>query len=230
MGKLAVIYTSIFGEYDNLVDPTYVDPRYDYICFTDNTNLKSTVWKIIPSIPLYNDPNRCAKKFKILPHRFLSEYEYSIWIDGNIDVISNTDQILEEYLADANMTLFDHNQNVLDPRNCIYEEANAIFYLGNRNGKYKDNPKLIQDQMLRYANEKYPPNNGLVTCMIMIRRHNQPDVVNAMEYWWEEIKYGSRRDQLSFNYISWKHNFNFIYLPGDSRDNKWFKQRPGHNK
>jgi hypothetical protein len=45
-----------------------------------------------------------------------------------------------------------------------------------------------------------------------------------MEDWWTEIKYGSRRDQLSFNYVAWKNNLKFNYIEGDSRDNKYFKR------
>jgi hypothetical protein len=40
-----------------------------------------------------------------------------------------------------------------------------------------------------------------------------------MEDWWIEIKYGSKRDQLSFNYIAWKNGFNFVYLQGDGKMN-----------
>ena len=51
-----------------------------------------------------------------------------------------------------------------------------------------------------------------------------------MEDWWLEIKHNSRRDQLSFNYIAWKNNFNFKYLDGDSRKNKYFLQTGRHKK
>ena len=31
-----VIYTAIFGDYDNLVEPYYIPDGFDFICFTDN--------------------------------------------------------------------------------------------------------------------------------------------------------------------------------------------------
>ena len=34
-----VIYTTIFGEYDTLINPHFIDKGWDYICFTDNENL-----------------------------------------------------------------------------------------------------------------------------------------------------------------------------------------------
>ena len=37
--------------------------------------------------------------------------------------------------------------------------------------------------------------------MVILRRHNEKDCIRVMEDWWTEIKYGSKRDQLSFNYV-----------------------------
>ena len=56
------------------------------------------------------------------------------------------------------------------------------------------------------------------------------NVIKTMEDWWLEIKHNSRRDQLSFNYIAWKNNFNFEYLKGDSRKNEYFLQTGRHKK
>ena len=43
-----------------------------------------------------------------------------------------------------------------------------------------------------------------------------------METHWDELKYNSKREQLSFNYIAWKTNLKFSYIQGDSRDNDYF--------
>ena len=216
-----VIYTTIFGGYDELTEPHFVPDGWDFICFTD-TDLKSKNWKIVKTTPFYNDNTRNAKQYKVLPHRHLSDYEYSIFIDGNMTIRNNPDELISNYLSNSNVAFFDHNKNLLDPRDCIYKEAEIIFEFGRRNGNYKDNPELIKSQMEKYISEGYPKDNGLITGMIIIRKHNEKDCVKVMEDWWTEIKYHSRRDQLSFNYVAWKNNTNFNYLPGDSRDNKWF--------
>ena len=44
-----------------------------------------------------------------------------------------------------------------------------------------------------------------------------------MEDWWTEVKYGSKRDQLSFPYVSWKNKLNFNFIDEDIDNNKWFK-------
>ena len=93
---------------------------------------------------------------------------------------------------------------------------------------YKDNPNLIQKQINRYKSEGYPPNNGLVVQMEVLRRHNKKDVIDAMELHWEELKHNSKREQLSFNYIAWKTKLNFNYIQGDSRNNKYFVNVGAH--
>ena len=222
--KIAV-YTSIFGGYDDLIDDQFQMDGVDYICFTDR-ELESKNWKVVKSTPIYNDPNRNAKKYKILPHRYLKDYDYSIWIDGNIKVISD----IRALCNGDSYKVYDHMQ-VFDKRNCIYDEAQAILNFGKINSErtpergiknWKDNPKLIVDQMNRYISEGYPKNNGLATNPIIVRNHNDSDVIAVMEDWWSEIKYNSKRDQLSFNYIVWKKQFNFVYLQGDSRNNEYF--------
>ena len=125
--------------------------------------------------------------------------------------------------------MFDHNQTIIDARNCIYEEYDAIMKLGQKNGgNYKDSPEIMYNQIKRYLNEGYPKNNGLATNPIILRNHNDSEVIKLMEDWWIEIKYGSRRDQLSFDYVVWKNNFKYKFLRGDSRKNQYFLQTGKH--
>lgn len=219
------VYTSVFGGYDNLIEEQFQMDGVDYICYTD-ADIKSDVWEIRKSTPIYNDPNRNAKKYKVLPHRYLQEYDWSVWIDGNIKVISD----IRGLCNGESYKLYDH-MKTFDKRNCIYDEAQTILNFGKINMErkphkgiknYKDNPSLINKQMKKYQYEGYPKNNGLVTTPIMVRNHNQSDVIKHNEDWWSEIKYNSKRDQLSFNYIAWKNQFNFVYLEGDSRNNDYF--------
>ena len=217
-----VIYTTIFGGYDNLVEPQHKPEGWDFICFSD-VDLKSDAWKIVKKPLVYTDNTRTAKRFKVLPHEYLDKYDYSIFIDGNMTIRNNPDDLIDKYLSNSNVAFFDHSQNILDSNNCAYKEADYIFYLGQKNnGNYKDNPILIQNQMNRYKEEEYPENNGLITGMVILRRHNEVDCKKVMNKWWEEIKYNSKRDQLSFNYSAWKTGVKFNYMDGDSRDNKYF--------
>jgi len=219
-----VVYTAIFGGYDELVDDQFQMDGVDYICFTDG-DIESKTWEVVNCTPIYNDPNRNAKKYKVLPHRYLKDYDYSVWIDGNILVVDD----IRDLVKNHKYQVFDHNQTLLDPRDCIYKEYDAIMRLGKQNGgNYKDNPALMYNQVKRYLDEGYPHNNRLATNPIIFRHHHDSQVIKVMEDWWTEIKYGSRRDQLSFDYVAWKNKFEYRFLEGDSRKNKHFVQTGKH--
>ena len=222
-----IIYTSIFGKFDEIQNQKLPE-NWDYKIFSEKTHAT-----------IYSDNNRNAKKFKILPHRYLSKYDYSIWLDGNMKVKENADLdiLVDIYLKDVNIAFFSHSENMLDSNNCIYKEAEYIFKLGEKNMKispergiknYKDDPKIIKAQMEKYEMLEYPHDNGLVTGMVILRRHNEPDVVDAMEQWWAEIKYFSKRDQLSFNFVAWNLGLKFNFIEDDSRNNNWFKNTGKH--
>ena len=102
--KNVVVYTAIFGDYDFLYEPTVTPDNVDFICFTDNKNMESDIWKIRNVLPLYNNSElknphvRNARKYKSLPHRFLSEYEYSVWVDGNATTRGDVNTLIDNYL------------------------------------------------------------------------------------------------------------------------------------
>lgn len=227
-----VIYTAIFGGKDDLIEPEFISDNCDFVCFTDG-NFKSDIWQIRKVKPIFDDPVRNAKIYKILPHKYLPEYKYSIWADGNMVARGNVNELVEKYLPKANLAIFDHTQLrkrfkklfwIKDKKqcyDCIYREAEHLLQL-EKEGNYKDNADLIKKQIAKYRREGYPENNGLIVGMVIARRHNESDVIKSMEDWWQEIRQYSRRDQLSFNYIAWKNNLNFTYIKGDSRRNKYF--------
>ncbi len=223
-----VIYTAIFGGYDQLPDPEYIPKGWDFVCFTDS-NIKSNVWNVNKVPAIYEDSTRNARKYKVLPHRWFPDYDYSLWVDGNILIKEDINKLIDIYLDKVNLAVHDHNQNVLDPRSCVYKEAQTILYFGERNGgNYKDDPNLITKQMNKYLHKGYPENNSLAVTMQLLRRHNQKDCIKAMEKWWEEIKYNSKRDQLSFNYSMWDTKTPIVYFKGDSRSNKYFLHMGKH--
>ena len=93
---MRVLYTSVFGDYDDVVEPK-LPSGWDWKYFSEKN-----------SLPLYSDNNRNAKRFKILPHRYLKEYEYSIFMDGNMYVVGNVDELVDKYLNDCIIAFFNH--------------------------------------------------------------------------------------------------------------------------
>ena len=229
-----VIYTSVFGcgEENNyhLHSPDVDLKGYDFVCFTDNPNFKSDVWDIRIVDKLYDDGARSAKRYKLLPHRFLKEYDVSIWIDIEVKITKDINDLVNGYLSKSNLAILNHElcgrtvTGNLNVRKCVYEEAKFIKWLGDNHPKkqYKDNIDIINSQVNRYREDGYPENNGLARTTVIFRKHNEDDVIKQSELWWQEMKYGSRRDQIGFNYSAWKQDFNFDYIQEDIDDNEFF--------
>lgn len=194
-----VIYTVVTGGYDVLCDPEYIDREYDYVCFTDDSNLTSDIWSIryIENAEKL-DQARLSRKYKILCHEFLGEYDYSIYVDGKVQIIGDLRKYVKAYSRGSAMLCFPHFV-----RECAYEEAKVCAAIG------KDAPDVIRKQMEGYVKEGYPVNNGLIDGACLVRKHNDGVLQKVMTCWWDEVKNKSRRDQLSIGYACWKNNFHY---------------------
>lgn len=193
-----VVYTCLTGQYDQLITHRYLDPTWDYICFTDNTQLlqqkQVAFWQIRPLARSDLDNVRLNRYHKLNPHIILPEYEESIYIDGNIN-------ILTPYLFE--LIKFKH-RNLLLPKlnfqDCIYQHIQFI-----RQKRWDDDGILSAwEQVLK--SQKFPQHYGMTENNIIYRKHNLDEIQLIMSEWWKCIEQYSKRDQLSFSYILWKHN------------------------
>jgi hypothetical protein len=195
-----VVYTAVFDNYDKLLDPVNPSDEVDYICFTDEkTEINSDVWetRIFDSdLP----PNLKNRKVKILAHEYLSEYEYSLYVDGNISIKKNIHTLLER-LKQYRMAVPKHPE-----RSCIYDEAKEVVSQGRADSEE------VRSQIERYKEGGFPKEYGLSANRVVLRRHRDSDVIDLMEDWWEEMQQGAERDQLSFSYVAWKNNFDFTFI------------------
>lgn len=180
-------------------------------------------------MPSSTDPARESRKAKILPHLFLKEYEYSIYMDGNFLILQNPIPLIQKALSNHTMAHFDHQQST-DVRNCIYQESEAIKSLYEETGRLKDDLEVIEKQIMGFRKAGFPENYGLLKGGILIRKHKDPQLIEVMNQWWDIVQQNSRRDQLSFNYVAWKNNFQSLYLNGDIRNNAYFYMLGVHRK
>lgn len=190
-----VIYTAFTGDYDNLKDPDFIDDNCDYICFTDNPNIKSDIWKIVPMEDSNLDNNRKAKQYKVLPHKYLANYKYSFWIDASFKIIGSIREYVYKYLKNPML-------NVLhDERCCVYDEVIVSAGLD----RYPS--AILSKQLEYYENQGLPHHYGLVSCGIIFREHANQKIIELMENWWSEILEYTNQDQVSFAYVCWKNGF-----------------------
>ena len=203
-----VVYTAITGGYDTVKEPKVVNPNWDYILFTDNPEIKSDIWQVRLIDNEENlDSTRLARKVKIMGHKYLEEYDYSIWIDGKLEIRGDLEKYVMENRKTEPILCFSHYVN-----DCIYQELDLCTELK------KDDVELMNKQIDKYKKEGYPEHNGLVETGLLVREIHNTDVKKVMETWWNEVKNHSKRDQLSFNYALWKNDVIydtseiFIYL------------------
>lgn len=206
-GKKIAVYTAIMGGVDSLQDPLIVTPGIDYICFTDNKKIKSKVWQIRHIENKEIESRKKAREIKLFPHIYLSGYDYSIWVDGNILILKDIGALISEFISkDIKISTFKHFK-----RNCIYEEALTCTILK------KDSLENIYRQIKFCVDNSYPAQFGLAETNVMFRKHFDPIVIEFMEKWWNCILNNSIRDQLSFNLIAYIMNVEIKYLKGNAR-------------
>ncbi len=179
-------------------------------------------------VPLEWDPEarlgmtRSSRLAKILPHRFLEQYDRSLYVDANLEINGSLSALFSR-LDDAPIAFFAHPEDRTD----IYAEADVCIRM------VKDDPQVLKQQVARYralefdgrASEK---DDAIPTGMAMLRRHNDPTVKEAMEKWWSEYLAGSARDQISLPFALRETGVKYSLIKENVRSNEWFNWRPHH--
>lgn len=204
--KRIVVYTCITGNYDFLKEPLLDFDNVEYICFSNDVKdiqaVKNTKWKIV-NIPdkissIYN--NTLANRYiKLHPYELFKDADYSIYVDGNIKIISFLGTYLMKTKEKAGIAVYAHNQ-----RGCAYDEANACIL------RKKGNKPYIEQQMKKYRTEGFPKDFGLYECTIIATDLKNDIAHQIFDAWWKEfIDSQSLRDQLSLPYVMWKNGFEY---------------------
>ena len=221
--KIAVVTASVGA--NELREPPTLFKDVDFYAFVDEQKVNvDGVWKRRKFIDFSSDPvyknRRNAKIYKVLPHLFVPGYDYYIWIDSTHYVEVDPHKIIDKFLQDSDIGLFQHPE-----RNCVYQEAELIKQVDF------DYHELVNAQMEFYQSIGYPRDNGLfeLPCRIQI---NTSKINESMLSWWEMICMYSSRDQLSLPYVLAKHNIKPSIIPGFANriaGNQYFPQYVGSN-
>lgn len=195
-----VVYTCIVNDYDDLNEIKafyYIDSSWDYVCFTNNKEhiiqKRVGIWEIRPLIYENSNNTKNNRWHKLHPHILFPNYEESIYIDSNINVLTSK--------------LFDMvrhtKKDILLPfhfaRNCIYKELNCIKHL-----PLGLDINIIEKQYKIMKDAGFPENYGLFENNIIYRKHLNSEIIKMMEEWWNLVLNYCQRDQTSLVYIFWK--------------------------
>lgn len=189
-----VIYTTLFDNYDKLVDPIVL-PGWDYICFT-NVDIQSDVYKIIKvegTGPYLN------RDIKINSHKWLPNYSEWLYMDPCISII---------YPIEINTSLewlgFKHRTT--DP----WCEFHRIITAG------KGDLEMLKRQLNNYS-ELVAPGLGHMAGGVLYRK-NTEKVIDLNNKWFDEFTLYPSRDQLSLykclheSEVSWGYLNNYTNM------------------
>lgn len=215
-----VIYTVIVGGYDE-VRPLPAYEGWDFVFLTDR---KPSPWKGMFKrsgwqVRLFDNPGldrtRYSRLPKLKPHLFLSDYDYSVYIDGNARLDRNPTELLDA----LNWPEFAVSEHPF--RSNLYDEFSEC----RRQGFDDDVVFVRQEQKYRDAGVTDPA--PLYENNLILRRHNSEIVKSLGDAWFDELCEESKRDQLSLPYICWRNQFSPQVFP-QSLKKQYFRTRAHH--
>jgi len=212
-----IVYTCLFGGYDQSPPLLEPEPGVEYIMFTDWETVPAP-WTTRRSVPLYYvgqvTPRRLSRMPKILAHQFLPAHDISIYCDASL-------QFKQPFVdwAVAQVAIEDIAAPPHPKTQCIYDEAEKCIRLG------LDYQRVVKEHMQRNRARGFPRHQGLTENSFIIRRNC--DWVRAFNHRWsDEYHTGSQRDQLSFMFTLWEMGrlSSLRVLPVHARENQFWSQ------
>ncbi len=199
--KKIVVYSCITGDYDNILEPVYIPNNIKYVLYTNSEKVNSINWEIrkIPeNIKKINNNILINRYIKMHPHElFKNEFDYSIYIDGNIKTISDLSPFINQINNKTGLAIHRHYA-----RDDVYMEVDTcILYK-------KGNKEKLMNQAQSYKKEGMPTHFGLLECNVIVSDLKSESAKAILDSWWDEfIKSESFRDQISLPYIIWKMGY-----------------------
>lgn len=203
-----VIYTCFTGvDYDSINVNEFLNPEYEYVCFTDNQKQISRrnvgPWQIRPLAFTKLDNHKNNRYHKFFPNELFPQYNESIYVDTNI--VFKTSKLFDAAQALSKTDIF----LAIPPhrsRKCLYDELDMCIKLN------KDKKEVLESHRDFLEQEGFPHNLGLTENNVIYRKHNDQRSIKIMKEWWNMLENHSKRDQLSLFYVLWKNGLNMTYL------------------
>ncbi|WP_019956607.1 glycosyltransferase domain-containing protein [Yoonia vestfoldensis] len=213
-GKRIAVVTAIFGDFDRLlpVDPAWAK-NTDFFLFSDQVFDQQRVWQPVHCNYDHHDSRRRARFVKVNLPTYFSDYEWVIWIDGNI--LLCTDPATIARALDAQQVDFasfrhpDRTTIIAEAEACLRFDKDDIGAIGNH---IKRNIPTIR---------KLEP--LLFETNVCAMRPGDQEVQNMCSVWWEKIMNGSKRDQLSLPIAVYDiPRLRYGFLPDRIIKSAWF--------
>lgn len=178
------IYTVNLGGYEELQQaPRYSD--WDTIAFVDFFPEDNKGWDI-RYFPIQRQLGcvRSSRLPRILPHKYLQDYDVSIYIDSSVKL-----RISPDYWP-----AFKNQDKWAACRHWCRDTVWPEFTANHVCEKMHPETGFAQEKDYK---DRGLHNIPLLQNCVIYRQHNDPDVIHTCEEWWKEFNTGTCRDQLS---------------------------------
>lgn len=198
--KIAV-YTCITGNYDKLLAPKYIDNNCDYYLITDipnNIHIENEQYytriNIFDKIPKeIKKPNEQNRYCKMHGYELFPDYKYSIYIDGNVQIIGPISEYIK-LIGNCGLVTRKHHF-----ASNVYSEIMRVMVQGviTRQEAIDVGNWLINQGMPIYKNHFH--------CSVIICDHDNMTAINILNQWFQYYKDNKvKRDQFYLPYVLWK--------------------------
>lgn len=185
------LMSAVFDNHDVMIQEP-VGTAHSCIFFTDGDAPRG--WEVRRLPRRHADGAREAKRFKLQPHKWLSDFDVVVWLDGHGRLSSpRAVDVAVRAASQWGVAALRHPAD-----DDVYAEVERCLQWR------KDSPDVMLRQVDRYRELGLPEKTGLAaTGMIAVDLRSR-GARAFMDLWHEEVIRGSRRDQLSMPYVSWR--------------------------
>jgi hypothetical protein len=191
------VYKVLLGGYESFNDDDQiVDEGLEFICLTDNPDLKSKKWKFELVEPVFpQDPIRSQRFLKINGHPALDGFDQLIYCDNSVTITGPLSAVFDEWLADADVCFPEHSFHAT-----VLDEFDAVLRLE------RDAHDRVSEQLFHYyAQDPETLHTTPLWTGFFARRHERA-IQDFSRFWFLHIARYSRRDQLSLPFVLAAHS------------------------
>jgi hypothetical protein len=195
------LISALYGGYDNLKDPVPQNGNVEYVCLTDNPDLRSDVWRMVYWPKPHMLPLLAAKAPKMQP-AYYTQARASVWVDMSVEVLSPDFAVGAAECARDGFATWPHPWNpTLDAE--AAESVQQARYQGQR----------LPEQVDRFFDEGLPVDAQVRHTAVIARAHTWETEQVGLR-WDAEFEW-SAADQIGFVYALWRCRAPHYELPLD---------------
>jgi len=195
------LISALYGGYDNLKDPVEQNGDVEYICITDNPNLRSDVWQMVYWPKPQMTPFLAAKAPKMHPAMYCNAPR-SVWVDMSVQILSPDFAVEAAECARDGFATWPHPWNP----NLDAEASESVQ-------QFRYQQQLLPAQIRRFYTEGVPRDASVRHTAVVARAHNA--VTEMVGFRWAAEYDWSMADQIGFVYAMWRVGAPSYDLPMD---------------